>query len=963
MPGYEYNLMGLNEFGDMFPRPRRSPWWPTTTNDYNSPQAKNYNLRENANDPYAGGNGIYSFLGHGELPFYHKQGALQLQNIHTVPKPPAFYEYEGFERVPFGFNLNCETAKCQPFNPYAETFYSFGPDYPNFYPHATCPMRLGYYFQSMWARTQYLTNNETREQVVNGFSSVYDPYTNISSEGEETWVEFGLTDTFKQLGPPPRDPAWPEPAQSVEELDGYSNYVEPERPSEENPPFPGANDGEVIGPGEGTGYGPWTRAWNPYWRKNQIFYTRLNRELMTNGVAHRIPRRDPYMNQPGQEYIERDFDPTKYEDDYRDKGGSYAGNKVWTSKYVGFDKFNNHVFPTTIVGDKNIYLENFETSYELTRNDQIPDRNDPASKTYYESKQWAHRWTDIQTTKVHLYEAGWSGDAQTPPMTGVWIQGTEDVGSVDGFEDRGNCPRVSISFFLGGRLIWEIADYNPENGFVDGYFPATNYHPDLDALQRTVGNTAGGIIPAGATMPLEEFSLFEFTDEKSHSGGGFDHQRRVGSHYTLRESLRHYPPQLMAMDWDATLPSFRELNYRFFDPYICEFGVGIYKDNTPWFNGAAWSHDGPGNAQPSRWDILSNPAATSGHNGSYGISLKGALMPRNHWFEDAIEHYLMQGAPSDFNMFSGVIIRNKVMQFFYQGQQIYVGSMKVYRNQDMYRVEDLNINDADRDWGYDPLSFENNPDLDLSLEKWGRRVVPKHTVPTRPDHTDHQFEKIKVTVGGKTRVFGVGRLVDFVSGYSLGTKHLCLNANGEIYGANPNSHYRNNNAVAGSADMRRIWVTQGPGADFTGYWTLHEYRTEAVMEGPGWDDRDKPSRIYRENIEVWKQRPAYLPNELPDLPYLVGEQLDGAPDSVKDDYPAHLRSIEAQNRAPDPVVPIDPELIGDWPGTGFSAPERDIRPRFEDIDPRLIEKKSEDDGEDYDWNKPCKNCTPRPEDI
>ena len=103
MEGYEYNLLGLNEFGDMFPRPRRSPWWPTTTADYNSQQAKNYNLRENSNDPYVGGNGFYSFLGHGELPPYLKLGSLQLQNTHTVPKPPTFYEYEGFERVPFGY--------------------------------------------------------------------------------------------------------------------------------------------------------------------------------------------------------------------------------------------------------------------------------------------------------------------------------------------------------------------------------------------------------------------------------------------------------------------------------------------------------------------------------------------------------------------------------------------------------------------------------------------------------------------------------------------------------------------------------------------------------------------------------------------------------------------------------------------------------------------------------------------
>ena len=157
----------------------------------------------------------------------------------------------------------------------------------------------------------------------------------------------------------------------------------------------------------------------------------------------------------------------------------------------------------------------------------------------------------------------------------------------------------------------------------------------------------------------------------------------------------------MSMDWDVTTVAYKEMRFSLKQEYRCDFQVGIYKDATPWFNGEDWSHEGPINGQPSRWEILANPATTSGRNGAYGLCLDGVLMPRNHWYEDAIEHYSMQGDPSDFNVFSGVIIRDKVMQFYYQGERIYVGTMKVYRNQDMYRVEDLNIPLDDRFFGYD----------------------------------------------------------------------------------------------------------------------------------------------------------------------------------------------------------------------------------------------------------------------
>ena len=137
------------------------------------------------------------------------------------------------------------------------------------------------------------------------------------------------------------------------------------------------------------------------------------------------------------------------------------------------------------------------------------------------------------------------------------------------------------------------------------------------------------------------------------------------------------------------------------------------------------------------------------------------------------------------------------------------------------------------------------------------------------------------------------------------------------------------------------------------------------MEGPGWGDRDKPSQTYRDNLMVWKDRPAFLPGELPEVPYSVVNNFEGVPDEVRANYGGHLRDVESQNAPPEPAVPLDPDEIGE-PLSGGYVPPRKIRSRsqtYEELDPRLIDQKTEDDGEDFDFKKPCKNCTPNPEDL
>lgn len=280
------------------------------------------------------------------------------------------------------------------------------------------------------------------------------------------------------------------------------------------------------------------------------------------------------------------------------------------------------------------------------------------------------------------------------------------------------------------------------------------------------------------------------------------------------------------------------------------------------------------------------------------------------------------------------------MRMFYQGQEIHVGAMQVYRNQDIYRIEDMDVSDEDRNWGYsrDPLGAgTTNSDL---YTQW--------TVPARPDETNYQFKKIEVSIGGKTRVFGVGRLVDFLQGSSLGTKHLTLDANGEIASANGSSHYKMNNAVKGSADMRRIWVNSGPGKDFAGYWTLHEYRTEDVMTGPGWDEHPYEQQVqtYRENLVQWSNLTAYIPGEFPEL-IIDDPNNEGVPPPGFD-YEQHKQDINAQS--------LDVDAVQARGAKSVEPIKRHTRSReeiYKELDPRLVEGATHDSA---NFQVPCDSC-------
>ena len=170
-----------------------------------------------------------------------------------------------------------------------------------------------------------------------------------------------------------------------------------------------------------------------------------------------------------------------------------------------------------------------------------------------------------------------------------------------------------------------------------------------------------------------------------------------------------------------------------------------------------------------------------------------------------------------------------------------------------------------------------------------------------------------------------------------------------------------NNAVKGSADMRTIWVTQGPGKDFAGYWTLHEYRTEDIMEGPGWDDNvyDQQVKQYRKNVLLWNDYPATIPGEFPEAtpeeqPSFIRE--DNPPSDY--DYDEQKANWNAINEPPGDYTenPFPDEPFG-------RSIKRNTRSReeiYRELDPRLVEGATEDD---YDFTKPCSDCTPDPEDI
>ena len=977
LPGLEYKFQELNEFGDMWPLPRNCPYWPNSVSEYSTNKGRtNYNLRiNNRNNPYAGGNGFYSYLGIGELPTYFTQ-TYQISNKHTLPKEPDFYAPIGFTRLPFGWNYSTDSYPLvDSIVPYTNNRQSISRDY-------------RWNVSRYSARPTYYANGADTTWIIEGYDATnYEGFIENVSRNEAL-NELALQKNVQNLGQPRRPNEYPDPPRSIEELDSYSNFTETEQPLYDGLPEDPFNN--TPGSGE-TGLGAQIPYWIKYWGKLQ----RTRHPIQVEGPVYKgckieLPggngqdpfpgddpvidelcgwwsNKSPYMNQPGVTYGQRDRyleelgeEPpfnNRYRDDYQ----------IWETTSCGHDKMDNFTYPqdvNEIPVENLVYLgeprgtdvnDDALASYQANNSDYPPSNpNDISNRFYVQQKVWTYRYTSrLQKRRAHVYQPGWSGDAQTPPMTGVWIQGTEDVGSTAGFEDRSNVPRVSISFFLGGRLIWEHADYIPECGFTDGYYPATNYHPDLDALQETVGNTEGGLFPKGSTHNSEDPINVNGVEGAINTGGSYDHKRRVGSHYLLKEALRKNPPQVMSMDWDVTTVAYKEMRFSLKQEYRCDFQVGIYKDATPWFNGEDWSHEGPINGQPSRWEILANPATTSGRNGAYGLCLNGVLMPRNHWYEDAIEHYSMQGDPSDFNVFSGVIIRDKVMQFYYQGERIYVGTMKVYRNQDMYRVEDLNIPLDDRFFGYDTYKGVPGDEEDP--------VYPQFKVPARPDETNYQFKKIEIVVGGKKRVFGVGRLVDLLEGNSLGTKHLTMNANGEIGGANRSSHYPVNNAVKGSADMRTIWVTQGPGKDFAGYWTLHEYRTEDIMEGPGWDDNvyDQQVKQYRKNVLLWNDYPATIPGEFPEAtpeeqPSFIRE--DNPPSDY--DYDEQKANWNAINEPPGDYTenPFPDEPFG-------RSIKRNTRSReeiYRELDPRLVEGATEDD---YDFTKPCSDCTPDPEDI
>ena len=954
LPGLEYKLDELNEFGDMWPLPRNCPFWPNTEDEYTN---TNYNLLlNNRENPYVGGNGFYSFLGHGELPSYFTS-TIQIQHEHTRPKPPDFYAVLGFKRVPFGWNLNTEYKAKLPFTPF-DHGYGYNPAYPRFEPWLTS---RGFDFSDTYKRTYYYSDGrEPRDAFSRIVPDDYVKWTG-NSYGERR-VERGLGTQVQTYGEPPRSLMWPEAPQSIEELLSYNNFTETEEP--EGSPTT-IDDRFAIDPdaGETDGYTRYEPYWRKYWKKEQLIYKRVNFEYPGKGYvgdynSDSPELRAPYLNQPGVGYELMTIQPTIYwEDRFEDSVDpdyDSTGKPVWRATTTGHDKLDNPVLPDIVIEDP-------QSQYGNPIENQLIQDNDDATayyqtlldkegyqqeQGYFRQKSWGYEMTELERMKLHIYEAGWTGDAQTPPMTGVWVQGTEDIGSSSGYEDREIAPRVSVSFFLGGRLIWEIADYDPTRGFVDGWFPATNYHPDIDALQKTVGNTMGGIIPAGLEEFVEDETEIEPQAGANPNGGGWDLKRKVGSIYGLTEALRNYPPQAMVMDWDATTPSYKSLSGQLFSDYECRFSPGIYKDATPWFNGREWSHEGEINGNEPRWEILNDPARTAGRNGSYGLILQGAIMPRNHWYEDAVEHYNMTGDPSDSGLFSGVIIRNKVMQMFYQGERVYVGAMKVYRNQDMYRVEDL---DLPRDeWFH---TYKRWADV-ISIRD---PMYPQFKKPARPDETEYQFAKIELTIAGKRRVFGVGRLVDFLQGDSLGTKHLTLSADGEIASANGSSHYSMNNAVKGSADMRTIWVNSGPGRDFAGYWTLHEYRTTDRMEGPGWDDQwyDTQVEKYRENVETWVQYPATLPGEMPTNPdgTPVGDPFDERYPPQGFDYSQHKSWINTLSLE-EPEQRLKQREL--------KRHTRDREEVYKELDPRLVEGTHPDA---YDFDAPCKGCTPNPEDL
>ena len=310
------------------------------------------------------------------------------------------------------------------------------------------------------------------------------------------------------------------------------------------------------------------------------------------------------------------------------------------------------------------------------------------------------------------------------------------------------------------------------------------------------------------------------------------------------------------MDWDATTPNFRDANHYWpnevdnpfgelgrsgrplWEAYLCKMRPGVYKDNTPWFNGLSWSHEGGPAGGDYRWEILGDPSATAGRNGNYSMLLGGHIMPRNHWYEDAVEHYDMFGPPSDFAMFSGVIIRDGVMKMYYYGEEVYVGPMAVYRNNDIYRI----------------------PRSDRGPVRYNEEASLRNRFQTLqfPWELEYQFKKIYVNVPGMgDRVFGVGRLVDVLpdkAGGYFGTHHLTLNTKGEIQEAG-GGKYPVNNRVSGSADMRRIWCKSGPAQDFNGYWTIHEYRNKTFMDGPKWENNGDQMRQqwFRDNMDLWSK--------------------------------------------------------------------------------------------------------------